>query len=88
MVIEMDLVATKFDCHHWMANKMDFIIAIRWQPKPFWSPSSLVTTVRLRPKRGEYDCLFQSPTRMGDFLKNGCHLTITISWMEIEVFNC
>ncbi len=36
------LVATKFNCHHWMANKMDSILAIRWRPKPFWLPSSLV----------------------------------------------
>jgi hypothetical protein len=29
------LVATKFNCHHWMANKMDLVLAIKWRPKPF-----------------------------------------------------
>jgi hypothetical protein len=64
------LALIKFVQPHWMANKMDFIIAIKWQPKPFWSPSNLVTTGGWRPKKGEYDMtpsyLFQSPTRMGD----------------------
>jgi hypothetical protein len=30
MTIEMDLIATIFESHHWMANKMDSIIAIRF----------------------------------------------------------
>jgi hypothetical protein len=38
-----------------MTNKIDFIIAIKWQPKPFWLPSNLVIAGGWRPKKGEYD---------------------------------
>ncbi len=48
-------VANKFNWHCWMANKMDSVLAIRWQPKPFWSPSNLVTTIRWKPRKEEYD---------------------------------
>lgn len=92
MMTDMDSVATKYDHHHWMANKMDLVVINRWQPKPFWLPLYLVTIVGWRPKRGEYDitpfCLFQSPIRMGDLKKYGCHLIVTIFQMEIEIFNC
>jgi hypothetical protein len=32
------LVATRFNCRRSMANKMDLVLATRWEPKPFWSP--------------------------------------------------
>lgn len=49
------LVATKFNYHCWMANKMDSVLAIKWQPKPFWLPSNLVVVIRWNLKREEYD---------------------------------
>jgi hypothetical protein len=30
MATKMDLVATKFDYHRWMANKMDSVVAIKF----------------------------------------------------------
>jgi hypothetical protein len=44
-----------FGHHHWMANQMDLITTIRWQLKPFWLPSYLITIVEWKLKRGEYD---------------------------------
>jgi hypothetical protein len=34
---------------------MDSVLAIKWQPKPFWLPSNLVVVIRWNLKREEYD---------------------------------
>ncbi len=48
-------IATKFNCHCWMVNKMDLVPTIKWQPKPFWSPLDLVATIEWKLKKEEYD---------------------------------
>jgi hypothetical protein len=78
IVIEMNLFATKFDHHHWMANKMHLVITIKF------GHHCQMETRKGRIWQTPF-CLFWSPQGW-TILKNGHHPIVTISQMVTKVF--
>ncbi len=85
-------ITTKFDYHRWMGNKMDSLPTIRWQPKPFLSPSDSVIVIRWRLKMEEYNkplLLGSVPHKDGQLKKiwssSNCHNFLDVDW---SFFSC